>query len=195
MMVPDAAMPIGACRFANLICLMCWVQSEALSRRPNNTLIYLHNKNGKPLLPWHRPGDKRSELQSLYCPKAKQSSARALPRSARWNQISAFRREQLYRRSPKIQLAACGRVGVWACRRVGVWACGRVGVSAWRGSGRCKIPPLPPDSHKSKARIVKSERSKQIFRPLETSWLTQARSLLFPLLLDKLLNHQNVFTI
>jgi hypothetical protein len=143
-MAPQAAKPIAATLFANSICLMCWVQSEALSRPPNNTLIYFHNKNGKPWIPWHRPGDKRSELQLLYCPKAKQLSAIALTRSARWNQISAFKREQLYRRSPKIQLAAlwaCGRVGVWACgrvgvracRRVGVWACRRVGVSP--GSG------------------------------------------------------------
>ena len=68
-------------------------------------------------------------------------------------------------------------------------------IDSARDSGRCKIPPLPPDSHKLSARIVKSERSKQIFRPLETSWLTQARSLLSPLLPDKLLNHENVFTI
>jgi hypothetical protein len=114
MMTPQAAKPIAATLFANSICLMCWVQSETLSRRPNNSLIYFHNKNGKSWLPWHRPGDKRSELQLLYCLKAKKLSAIALTRSARWNQISAFKRDQLYRRSPKIQLAAWRRGGVAA---------------------------------------------------------------------------------
>jgi hypothetical protein len=141
MMTPQAAKPIAATLFANSICLMCWVQSETLSRRPNNSLIYFHNKNGKSWLPWHRPGDKRSELQLLYCLKAKKLSAIALTRSARWNQISAFKRDQLYRRSPKIQLAACGRVSVSAWRRGGVaaWRRGGVGrrggVAAWRRGG------------------------------------------------------------
>jgi hypothetical protein len=94
---------------------MCSVQSAALSRRPKNSLIYLHNKNGKSWLPWRRPGDKRSELQVLDCPKAKQSSAIAPTRSVRWNQISALKREQLYRRNSKIQFAGGG---VWACH---VW--------------------------------------------------------------------------
>jgi hypothetical protein len=131
MMTPQAAKPIAATLFANSICLMCWVQSETLSRRPNNSLIYFHNKNGKSWLPWHRPGDKRSELQLLYCLKAKKLSAIALTRSARWNQISAFKRDQLYRRSPKIQLAAWRRGGVSPCRRVAVSPCRRVGVSAF----------------------------------------------------------------
>jgi len=118
MMAPRAATPIAAPLFANLLCWMCSVQSEALSRRSNNSLSYLHNKNGKPWLPWRRSGDKRSELQLLDCPKAKQPSAITLARSALWNQISALKREQLYRRSSKIQW----RDGVSAYRRIGVAA-------------------------------------------------------------------------
>jgi len=134
MMAPDAAMPIAARRFANLICWMCSVQPGALSRSPNNSLIYPHNKNGKPLLPWRRPNDKRSELQLLDCLKAKKLPAIALTRSARWNQISALKHEQLYRRNSKIQW----RGGVAAWRRGGVAALPafrRYGVSAYRRGG------------------------------------------------------------
>ena len=112
MRAPQAAKPIAATRFANLMCWMGSVQSEALLRRSNDSLVYPRNKNGMPWLPWRRPGDKRSALQLLDCPKAKQSSAIALTRSARWNLISASKREQLYRRSSKIQFALCGVGGV-----------------------------------------------------------------------------------
>jgi hypothetical protein len=115
MMAPQAAKPIAATRFANLMCWMGSMQSGALLRRSNDSLVYPRNKNGMPWLPWRRPGDKRSALQLLDCPKAKQSSAIALTRSARWNLISASKREQLYRRSSKIQFALCG-VAAW--RRV-----------------------------------------------------------------------------
>jgi hypothetical protein len=96
-------------------------------------LIYLHSKNGKSWLPWRRPGDKRNELQFLDCPKAKQLSAIALTRSARWNQISALGREQLYRRNSKIQLAAWWSDGVTARRVDGVTALGVVGVCCPEG--------------------------------------------------------------
>jgi hypothetical protein len=120
MMAPQAAKPIAATRFANLMCWIGSVQSGALLRRSNDSLVYPRNKNGMPWLPWRRPGDKRSALQLLDCPKAKQSSAIALTKSARWNQLSALKREQLYRRSSKIQFALWWLSGVSACWRVGV---------------------------------------------------------------------------
>src|SRR6266481_4838425 len=124
MMAPQAAKPIAATQFANLTCLMGSVQSGTLLRRSNDSLVYPRNKNGTPWLSWRRPGGKRSALQLLDCPKAKQSSAIALTRSVRWNLISALKREQLYRRSSKIQfVSAYRRNGVSACRRVGVSAC------------------------------------------------------------------------
>jgi hypothetical protein len=118
MMAPQAAKPIAATRFANLMCWIGSVQSGALLRRSNDSLVYPRNKNGTPWLPWRTPGDKRSALQLLDCPKAKQSSAIALTKSARWNQLSALKREQLYRRSSKIQFALWWLSGVSACRRV-----------------------------------------------------------------------------
>jgi hypothetical protein len=129
-MAPRAATPIALNLFANLAGSMCQAQLGAPAKSSNDSLVYPHNKNGKPWLPWRRPSDKRSALQLLDRPKAKQPSAIALTRSARWNQISALKREQQYRRSSKIQFASSWRVGVSACRRVGVSAYRRIGVSA-----------------------------------------------------------------
>src|SRR4030088_3340025 len=92
MMAPQAAKPIAATQFANLTCWMGSVQSGALLRRSNDSLVYPRNKNGTPWLSWRRPGGKRSALQLLDCPKAKQSSAIVLTRSVRWNLISALKR-------------------------------------------------------------------------------------------------------
>jgi hypothetical protein len=90
---------------------MCSAQLEAPSQRSNDSSVYPHNKNDKPWLLWRRPCDKRSEPRLLGCSKVTQPSAIALTRSARWNQISALRRDQLYRRSSKIQFALSWRVG------------------------------------------------------------------------------------
>src|SRR5882762_3434748 len=133
MMAPQAAKPIAATQFANLTCWMGSVQSGTLLRRSNDSLVYPRNKNGTPWLSWRRPGGKRSALQLLDCPKAKQSSAIALTRSVRWNLISALKREQLYRRSSKIQFALSWLSGVAAWRRGGGAAWRRLNsTDTWR---------------------------------------------------------------
>jgi hypothetical protein len=109
---------------------MCQVQLGAPSQRLNDSSVYSHNTNGKPWLLWRRPCDKRNEFPTLGCPKVKQPSAIILTRPARWNRVSPSRREQLYRRSSKIQIALSWLGDLFACRRVGVSACRRVGVSA-----------------------------------------------------------------
>jgi hypothetical protein len=133
-MAPQAAKPIAATQFANLTCWMGSVQSGALLRRSNDSLVYPRNKNGTPWLSWRRPGGKRSALQLLDCPKAKQSSAIVLTRSVRWNLISALKREQLYRRSSKIQFALSWLSGVAAWRCVGHLGIFRRGLTIHRSA-------------------------------------------------------------
>jgi hypothetical protein len=105
MMGRQAVTPSSANPFANLACSMCSAEPEALSQKPNDRLVSPHNKNDKSWLPWRRPCGTQSERLLLDYPKAKLPSATKLTKPARWSQIFALRREQLYRRSSKIQIA------------------------------------------------------------------------------------------